>query len=229
MPPRTVEVTAADLPAYIAGLPRLMTEDLEIFVSGDVTQHVNITGFYGPGSLWIYAGVLGTYQRDAAVVHKLNILDSTVRVCLSGIHFEDSGLDNDDALLDVKRGQCEIYECGFVGKRAETNKAQYAIRSYRNSVVCSADILEISGFYMAGVSGYSSILSIHSGLGEPMFQGNTYGVYAYRGGAAYLSGSTPDTVGGATNQKSGGMIVKGDGTLEGSGEGRLNENDLQFA
>ena len=213
VPSKTVTLTAAELPGYIAALPRLLTANLSVFVSGDVAQAVDITGFYGSGSLWILSSASDPYQTDAAVIHKLKILNSSIRVRLSRIRFEDSGLDHGDALLEVEHGRCEIYECSFIGKRAQTGKNQFAIRSYRNSIVTSSDIYEISGFYMAGISGYSSILSIHSGLGEPVFQGNAYGVHAYRGGAVYLSGKTPDRVGGERNQYDGGIITGESGIL----------------
>ena len=51
---REVTVAAAELQVYINALPRLRTENLAITVTGDLTQKLVLSGFYGSGSLHFY-------------------------------------------------------------------------------------------------------------------------------------------------------------------------------
>ena len=64
----------------------------------------------------------------------------------------------------------------------------------------------------AVIASTSSIVTVHNQQ-DGGFSGSSTGVNLYAGGIVLLSGKTPDLLGGSTNAKNGGLIVKGDGTL----------------
>lgn len=54
VPSRSITVSAAELPAYIAALPRLRTEYLTITVTkGTIPGNLNFNSFYGSGGITI--------------------------------------------------------------------------------------------------------------------------------------------------------------------------------
>ena len=58
----------------------------------------------------------------------------------------------------------------------------------------------------------SSIVTVYNEQ-DGGFSGSSTGVHLYHGGIVMLSGKTPDLLGGNANAKSGGLIVKANGTL----------------
>ena len=197
---KSVTLTPAELPDYLKALPRMLTDNLTItLTAGTVTQDIELEGLYGGGRLWIKAA-------DGA-----------------DVQFAKSFL--------VNRCKTVFFErLKFVGGRVydKGHFVAYASLVYVTSCTFdSANDSEATGFIAtAGSQAFlenstftnckraaqimsSSIVSIQNANAS----GNSTGIFVYGGGICMLSGSTPDLLGGTSNGKSGGLIVKANGTL----------------
>lgn len=206
MPGRTVEVAAADLPAYIAGLPKLLTENLHIKVSGTLTEPLMINGFYGSG----YIDIAGT---DCVFLDTAEVDDCAVMVLIRNVKFQNnpSGTSR-NTLLSARRCQyLRIADCEF----SNVDSAEKIGAVASDSGACLFVInCKIHGVEVAAHASRSSILSIvFSAISEEeQFYDNVNGAYVWNGGIILLY-NVPDLLGGNTNAKQGGIIVKSDGTL----------------
>lgn len=205
-PTRTAALDAAELPAFLDVLPRLLTENLLLTVSGTLNTALNIAGFYGSGSIRIAAD-----SDDGCTV----LQPVTVSNCGVPIQFWDlqmtapAGMTANSALFEVMNGRyVRLWRCTLTGHENETNVR--GIASSEGSRVLCEDCA-VSGFNTAVFAGRMSSVLVKGSAGD--YSGNTYGAYVWYGGTVMLAGSVPDTLGGGTNLKQGGMIVKADGTL----------------
>ena len=175
MPSRTVEVAAADLPAYIACLPRLLAENLTVTVLGGSCGHngLYIHNFYGPGSLEGLqiigdnsgAGTIFSVVHTPLVVARNCVIDREHDINKAGILARNGS----HLLLE----QCQITHCNP------------AINCRDGSIMCAINCTGAN---------------------------NVSGIWA-SGGIVLILGTTPELLGGSANRKSGGLIVKSDGTL----------------
>lgn len=201
MPSRTVEVAATDLHGYIKRLPRLLAENLTIYVTGTAAiQGIEICCLYGPGSLTISV----TDGAEVTVYIQVMVADCTVPVTIEGLKLigDNSGggsilsvnhtsylaLRNCvfDREHDINKGGATAYN----GSHILLEQCQFA---HCNPAIISQTGSDVSAFNCTGAN-------------------NITGISA-RGGIVLLMGTTPDLLGGSANSKSGGLIVKSDGTL----------------
>lgn len=203
-PTRQVTLNIDGLQAYLDGLPRLLTEYLEITVSGTLTSPLTIAGFYGPGRLRIQSGADGAVFRC-----KVSVDGCSAMVVLWGLQFEepeDIG-SNDGVLYATFDDFLWLSNCTFTGREGGTAKAIRA--DYRCMV--ATDNIGISGFSCAVLSGRTAIVAVNGPASG--FSGNTTGAHVFRGGVILLSGGVDELLGGSANIKAGGFIVKENGTL----------------
>lgn len=197
-----IQLEASKLQEYLDRLPRLLTKQVKITVSGTLNTTLSISGFYGCGALVIH----GT---DGFTVNSLiRICDCKVPVELfDAIVQAPSGLDKNGELLSMQHcSRVWLENCTFTG-----NNVCVGIRaSLSSSVVLSK--CSISHFGIAVEASSSSVISVIYGE-TAACSDNKYGAYTYRGGMILLDTNVPDLLGGTTNIKSGGPIFKGDGTL----------------
>lgn len=196
---RNVEVDAAALPAYLAALPRLLTENLVIHVSGTVEEPISLNGFYGNGVLWLKADALG----DWTVKNIMTMQDCSVRVSIQNAVFIDSGAAAETYYKAVVFGYnaryLEVIECTFTGDG--TGKAVMVTNQASGFMLrCT-----VRNFSSAVCAWGASLMSVAESGGSE----NTYGLHTYRGGIVFLDGETPELMGGASNYNSGGLIVRG--------------------
>lgn len=200
-PTRTVAVQAADLPAYISGLPKLLSENLRIAVSGTLTSTLRISDFYGGGSLLLYpeSGESAAFQKPV-IVRKC-----MVPVTFSGLSFqEQAGLVNYEAMLSAVYGaSIAVTNCVFSGLAAGNGAA---------IEVGYGSVLEVSGLkadhYAAVVIAQAGGIATVSCSSAADVHDNVRGAFVYMGGIIQLVGSaTPSTLGGVANSNSGGLIV----------------------
>lgn len=195
---REVEVAAVDLPAYLAALPRLLTENLVIHVSGTVEEPISLNGFYGNGVLWLKADALG----DWTVKNIMTMQDCSVRVSIQNAVFIDSGAAAETYYKAVVFGYnaryLEVIECTFTGDG--TGKA-VMVTNQASGFMLRCTVRNFS----SAVCAWGSRMSVAESGGSE----NTYGLHTYRGGIILLDGETPELMGGASNYNSGGLIVKG--------------------
>lgn len=202
-PVRSVILDAAELPAYLEGLPRLLTENLTLNVSGTLTEPLNISGFYGSGFLRIQAAS----QGNCTIRNKVTLAQCTCPLLLANLVLEtpEDWMDRDNLLYINRCDGAELYNCTFAGSGGRAVCAENNSRLVLNE--CS-----ISGFAMAVLMGTGAVAAVNCAAAGD-FHDNTVGAYVWNGGTVLLGGDTPDLLGGSANQKSGGIIVKKNGTL----------------
>lgn len=196
-PSRTVTVAAAELPAYINALPRLLNEALTINISsGTVPEGLKINGFYGNGRLNLQPANGASVQ----IPHGIYITYCTAYIYLSNLTVSGEGYvaGADSALIFVRTANVGISQCTITG-----NDSNYGVIIAYQSIghINSCNITHTS--YAVQVFA-SSIGGVHNCTGS----NNRIGILAAYGAAAMLSGTTPELMGGTTNDKQG-PIFKG--------------------
>ena len=119
---RTVNLTAEELKPFLDALPRLLTENLTIFVSGTVTEIIRITGFYGCGSIRLDTKSSCTFQKV------LYAFDNDVAIRIRNMTFSDHadfGVDsNYNALLGIANcDRVSVESCTFTGTSNKDHNA----------------------------------------------------------------------------------------------------------
>ena len=195
---RSVTVAAADLAAYVAALPRLLAEDLEITVTGgSVSTPLRITGFYG-GRLLIKAA-------DGAAV-----------TCTKGVWV--SRCEAIIVLYALKVSGTPVYQTEFVRIDWSPRVFLYQLSvngngtevGVRSDFMCMTHMSECS-LVNLGI-GVQSSDTAQIGLEKCTGSGNTKGIHTSYGGMVLLDGDTPALLGGSANAK-GGPIFKGGALL----------------
>lgn len=201
VPSRSVTVAASELAAYIAALPRLLTENLMVNITGGtVSENLNLRYFYGPGSLQLMV-------VDGQTVHLTNgvaIYRCEASILLDNLSLH--GLPPGEAFVYIREStNTWLSRCTIDGAEA-AGKNLYGVNVEGLSMayIGQCDIKNVSTAVLASLS--AAIVSACTG------SGNTVGAYTYRGGRCYLSGGTPTLMGGNSNVNSGGPIFS-NGTL----------------
>lgn len=197
---KTVTLDASKLQAYLDALPRLLTEDLTIKVSGNLDAPLQITGFYGIGSLAIQAASSGFVVNGGIITTGCSVM-----LYFKGLTFTSEG--SVGTCFESVRCTYVILEgCSFTGNGENT-----AVAAYHSGTVYSYGCT-VSDFHEAvEVNRGGTVIVAAKSANE--FQNNTIGAYTMYGSMILLCGSAPDTLGGASNVHGGGLIVKANGTL----------------
>lgn len=213
VPSRAVELPGADLPDYIARLPRLLTEHLTLRVKGSLTAgRLLIAGFYGPGSLTVRAGADG----DAVLKTETTVTRCAVPVTFRDIRFQDPRPGDEDLRngITVKMGLATVTDCSF----SSDDRGGDVIHCYRAISTDAGGRVIVNG--LRAMNCGIVILAVYGGTavcqagGEEAVHDNAVGVYTWRGGLVMLTGGTPDTLGAAGNVRdNGGLIVSASGEL----------------
>lgn len=213
VPSRTVAVAAADLPAYIAGLPKLLTEHLIVKVSGTLTAaSLSIANFYGPGSLTVKA------EEDGDAVFQASVRVSTcaVPVTFLTIRFQDPAPGTNAkrfGLSAVLGSTVCASACSFSSTSGGTdqNNGYVALNADNGALVIAYGIKNASGCSCVALAAACGVIRCSAATAGALHD-NVYGAYVWEGGIVYVGGASPDTLGGTANAKDCGLIVKG-GTL----------------
>ena len=206
VPAKTISMQAGELQAYLNGLPRLLTEHLLLTVSGTLNTALNIAGFYGSGSIRIAADS----DDGCTVLQPVTVLNCGVPIQFWNLQMTaPAGMTANSAFFTVTNGRyVRLWNCTLT--RNENGANVRGITLQEGSRVLCEDCA-VSGFGTAVFVGRMSSVLVYGSAGD--YSGNTYGAHVWYGGTVMLAGSVPDTLGGGTNLKQGGMIVKADGTL----------------
>lgn len=201
---RTVELAASELPAFFNALPRLLTENLTVKVSGTLNEHLYLSNFYGSGGIWIEGFGGCAFQKG---------LD--VRNCSIGITLKNLALSGrPEAQREIVSFQrcryISMQECDVEGTFPDSSQ-DIGVR-VNLSTLAGLDNCGVKNCSIAVMAGSSSIVTVSNDNGN-RFLNNGAGLSAYGGGILLLSGQTPELLGGSSNTKSGGLIVKANGTL----------------
>ena len=205
--PYTMDI--GELQVFLDDLPRLLTEDLRLYVSGTLTETLSIKGFYGCGSITIIGP--DSASGDVCVLQNRAEVDAClVPVELSNIAFDEpeDAASNQSLLLAHKGGYVSVHGCTFTGLGASS--IIRGVSAYQGTLL-TCDSVAISGCATAVFS--SSGGSVHISGPAEGFHDNTVGAYAWKGGTVYLYDQVPELLGGNTNSKKSGLIIKQTGTL----------------
>lgn len=198
----SVHLTAEELVPYIKSLPRMLNSRLRIYVSeGTVTETLTFDGFYGPGRIWITpAGA----SNDVILTGGAVVNGCKSEIVLDRLTF-NGAISQEYFVRAYETTALTLIGCGIDGTGTS---GKYGVRGdYGSNVIISS--CELSNLKCAVLIMTSSMGSIINTTGS----GNNVGIQIYWGGIALLCGSTPSLLGGAMNEKGGGIIAKADGTL----------------
>lgn len=195
---RSVEVTAAELKAFVLSLPRLLTENLTVKASGTVAGTLDIEHFYGPGSLTVAAKAGETLTIGSAYAE-----GNRAPISFSGIEFQGAQPHSDTFLTIHSSALFTLNGCAARG----TGKTFDAVSA--NASTVRLNECGFTGVNRVLIPGAGAVISAYNCTAS----GNSMGIFG-AGGAVFLMGSTPPLLGGAANSRyNGGLIVKADGTL----------------
>ena len=208
VPYRVAQVAAAELQGYLDAMPRLLTDYLVLEVTGTLEAEVHTDNFYGPGRLVIDG-------KDGLIVKNKMLFDQ-FRAAMLGIRrirFEGpAGAEPISMLHLTGSGSIAVIQnCQFVGLGDNSSASAIHVEGpiftqiYAISVSGCATALFVSGGAMASVD--------MGNLSSAVYSGNQQGIMVHSGATAFLMHGVPDLLGGATNGKASGLIVKVDGTL----------------
>lgn len=202
VPGRTVEIELSALQNYLDSLPRLLTEDLTIKVTGSWTGNITVYGFYGSGSLTI-SGKDGCTLTGNMTINRcsasMQLFDMAFQAPATGLH-------QNSLLYATVNRHLWMQNCSFVG-----NGICYGVEGYISSSICVVDC-PISDCNIAVESVANGRVVVFNNS-VVTYANNTYGASVYRGGIILLGENTPDTLGAAANTHNGGIIAKANGTL----------------
>lgn len=194
VPSRTVTVAASELRAYLNSLPRMLTEELTINVSGTCSDELTIYNFYGPGYLTLDGG---TYTK------RIRINYCTAYIWLKNCVISNNGTDT--AISIECSRKVSMYNTLMTGSG---NKI--ALEASYGSLVDFNGYIKNFGTAVYCTSG--SIVAIKE-ANPTEYSGNVIGASIYQGGIVLNCLPENDTLGGASNSKIGGIIAKRNGTL----------------
>lgn len=203
-PMKSVTLDASELQAYLDSLPRLLTETLEINVTGDLTGDLHITNFYGSAS-WLEiqpADPDGTCTISGTVT----VGDCSVPIRLIRLHVQVAA-GKTHGLYSYRSMNLSVEKCSFSGPGSETGV--HPVNSMLHLSNCS-----ISGFAWAVQTSGDAVVTIANDVEDSQnFHDNSIGAFVWHGGLVEICDKTPSLLGGASHQKTGGLIVGPSGTL----------------
>lgn len=202
VPGRTVEIELSALQSYLDSLPKLLTEDLTIKVTGSWTGNITVYGFYGSGSLTI-SGKDGCTLTGNMTINRCS---ASMQLFDMAFQAPATGLYRNSLLYAEVNRHLWMQNCSFVG-----NGACAGVEGYISSSICVVDC-PISDCNIAVESVANGRVVVFNNS-VVTYANNTYGASVYRGGIILLGENTPDTLGAATNAHNGGIIAKANGTL----------------
>ena len=208
-PQRDVTMPASELQAYLDALPRLLTENHIITLSGTCSQDVRVQGFYGCGSLTLRADNLG----ECVFTGSASVANCGVPVTLEKLKWAlGDGTTNSTYCIDCRNSHMAAQGCSFNGYFTAGRKLGNGINTFANSSV----VLGNCAFHNLGNAVHTFAgghVEIYGNNPETDYSGNSYGVYTYFNGLVMLGVGVPTTLGASTNYRNSGGTIIQDGKL----------------
>lgn len=204
VPSRAVMLTAAELQGYLNALPKMLTENITLNVTGTLDSALSLSGFYGSGSLIIDGGHAFTLSNSNTALYVAN--------CCIGVSFYNmtilsttvgGGFGAVDTCYLASNSRIDFVRCTIQG-----GGYNIGVRP-RGVCVTSLQNCTLTGNYIALDIEEGSVATVI----DATCSENAIGGRVYHGGILLLAGTTPELLGGTSNGKHGGIIAKADGTL----------------
>lgn len=193
-------LNASELQTYLNSLPRLLTDNYDITLTGTCSEIVYLKGFYGCGRITLRAVNLG----DCVFTKDISIENCSIPVEMEKLKWTlDDEATSNTYCIDCINSNMRANGCSFNGyDAASETKAGNGVNLLYNSSVsllnCAFHNLAIAAHTFLG--GYINVIGENP---ESDYSGNGAGIYLYQGGLALLGNSVPDTLGGTYNEKNG--------------------------
>lgn len=199
---KTYTMDIGNVQAFLDGLPRLLTENLTLYVSGTLAETLTIKGFSGCGRLRIQA----TESGSCTLAGGVQIEQCAVPLRFVYLNFTEPA-ESTDSCVSIGDALCVTLEsCTLSGSKVRT-----AIGASGNTEVM-VDKSTLTGFDTAVLACRGAKVCVNcTNSGD--FSNNRYGAYVWYGGIVLLGGATPELLGGTSHRHAGGIIAKVDGTL----------------
>ena len=199
-------LNASELQAYLDSLPRLLTDNYDIILTGTCSEIVYLKGFYGCGRITLRAANLG----DCVFTTIIEIKECHVPVNVEKLKWEcNEETLNNSGVISCVGSMVSIEKCSFTGYASSSGEKigrGVTISEQGTAVVadCAFHNLDIvANIYLSG------FISIYGGA-ETDYSGNNYGAYTYYGGLVMLADTVPPKMGGSYNYRNGGgAIIQG--------------------
>lgn len=200
-PSRTVTLTAAELQGYLNALPKMLTENITLNVTGTLDGAISLSGFYGSGSLIIDGG------------HAFTLSNSNLALYITNCRIQVSFYN----MTILSTATSEIVETCYLESSLRIDFVRCTIQGgghntgvrLRGICVTYLQDCTLTGNYIALDTQDGSTATVINAVCSE----NTTGGRVYNGGILLLAGTTPELLGGTSNSKQGGIIAKADGTL----------------
>ena len=199
----TYQVDAAELQETINSLPRCLTQDVTLIVSGTVTENISVNDFYGNGKLYIR----GSAKADFSVLAQVCFANCRCKVSFGIAAMQPDSTGTSASMLVFQNcSDAEAIDLAISG-------ASRGVVASRSNVLMNS--VSITGCDTALLVSYDSCVTVRKweNADAPTYSGNDVGVYTWNGGTVFLCGSIPNTLGGAANSNQGGLIVSNNGAL----------------
>ena len=205
-PQRYVTMPASELQDYLDALPRLLTENHIITLSGTCSQAVYMKGFYGCGSLTLRADNLG----DCVFTRGVFVENCGVPVTVEKLKWViGSGAPKNESCIVCSSGEVMALECSFIGYIPQDGKRGGRGVTTINHAFLQLYDCEIQDFEIAANCFRFGQIDITGGGKTLNYSGNETGVYTHCGGLVMLGDMVPATLGAPANYKnSGGTIIQ---------------------
>lgn len=199
-------LSASELQAYLDALPRLLTENHVITLSGTHSQIVYIKDFYGCGSIILRAANLG----DCVFTKNIEITNCHVPVNMEKLKWElNAESPRTNACIICSGSTVKAQECsvtGYVSSSGEKIGRGVTTLEQGSVTLLSCAFHNLDIVLNTFQSGFIGI----AGGKETDYSGNNIGVYTYWGGLVMLSDDMPLKIGGSYNTRNtGGAIIQG--------------------
>lgn len=203
-------MAAAELQAYLNALPRLLTADYTITVSGTHAGMITLNGFYGSGSITIRAAEVG----DCALSNMVQVLNCAVPISIQKIKWQEAvgGLGTGQSYLRISNAPVILENCVLLGRKDDGTQRPGGVSLQEFGVLYAKDCIFKTLTFCAQTyyGGYAELLTVQDGT---LFEDNYAGVATFYGGIILLTGKTPDLLGSTWNHRNGGLLVGADGKV----------------
>ncbi|MBE6963519.1 MAG: hypothetical protein E7443_02820 [Ruminococcaceae bacterium] len=207
VPQNTYHLDAGDLQAFLDAQPRFLQESIIINATGTLTTPLRIQGFHGPGIIRITAD----HSGGCVIQNKISLIDCSAYVQLLNLQINaPAGLPSNSGLIQIEncRG-VRLNGCALTGHNQEAGVRAVNALHFSSVMLENCSVKQFSTVVFAGLM---SLVTVTCTQAEN-FSGNGVGAFVWNGGIVLLADSTPSTLGGSSNVKSGGLIVAANGSL----------------
>lgn len=199
---RAVTVEASQLKNYLNQMPRLITENLHIKVTGELTENVNLGPFFGPGSIVIDG------LSEFVMYETLNISSCNLKIIVQSMTFDGSRRAGPYSQTITSYSRTVMFSgCNFQGGAGPGSVV--SVNSNGSSGIMLYNT-NIKNTYLAVSAQDGSIISVDGKTS--VFSGNAVGASVYNG-IIMLSPRVPEMLGAASHANNAGIIVGPGGKL----------------